>query len=125
MSEAQQDPTVRQFFAAMQSGAAAERDLMSLFSDDAVYVEPFAGSPRTHEGKPAIRRAMAEGWKTPLPDMRIRVNRVDVDGGVVRAHWSCFSPALPGGEGSGENTFTMRDGKIVRLETRLLGGGGP
>lgn len=120
MSVAQLDPTLRRFFAAMQSGAAAEQEMMSLFSEDAVYVEPFGGAPRTHEGKPAIRRALAEGWKTPLPQMRIQVDRVDIDGPVVRARWTCMSPALPGGKGLGENTFTVRDGRIVRLETRLI-----
>ena len=118
------DPTVRRYVAAMQTGAMAEQDMMALFTEDAVYVEPFSGAPRTHEGKPAIRRAMVEGWKTPLPDMRLEVDRVDVDGEVVRAQWTCISPALPGGKGRGENTFTLREGRITRLETRLLFGGG-
>lgn len=93
---------------------------MALFAEDAVYVEPFSGSPRTHRGKPAICAVMQAGWKAPLPAMSIDVDRVDVDGPVVRAQWTCRSPALPGGRGRGENTFTLHQGRIIRLETRML-----
>lgn len=112
-------PTIKRFFTAMQAGATAEAEMMSLFADDAVYCEPFSGREREHRGKPAIREAMAEGWKTPLPNMRIEVDRLQVTGDSVRVQWTCHSPALPGGKGSGENIFTLRDGLISRLETRL------
>lgn len=115
----EQHPTIKRFFAAMQAGATAETEMMSLFADDAVYVEPFSGREREHRGKPAIRSAMAEGWKTPLPDMRIELDRVQVEGETVRVLWTCYSPVLPGGNGRGENLFILRDGMIVRLETRL------
>ncbi len=69
-------PTIKRFFAAMQAGATAEPEMMALFADDAVYVEPFSGREREHRGKVAIRQAMAEGWKTPLPDMRIEIDCV-------------------------------------------------
>lgn len=106
----------------MQSGAVAEAKMMSLFAADAEYIEPFSGAPRTHRGKDAIRDVMREGWKTPLPDMRIEIDRLAISGDVLSAEWTCYSPALPGGQGRGENLFTVRDGKIVRLETRFLGG---
>lgn len=112
-------PTIKRFFAAMQAGATAELEMMALFADDAVYVEPFSGREREHRGKAAIRQAMAEGWKTPLPDMRIEIDRMQVTGESVRVQWTCHSAALPGGKGSGENVFTLRGGMIVRLETRL------
>ena len=114
-----QHPTIKRFFAAMQAGATAEPEMMALFADDAVYVEPFSGREREHRGKAAIRQVMAEGWKTPLPDMRIEIDRMQVTGESVRVQWTCHSPALPGGKGSGENVFTLREGMIARLETRL------
>jgi len=114
------DKTISRFFAAMQGGATAEAEMMSLFADDATYVEPFTGALRTHRGRDAIRKTMQAGWETPVPDMRIEVDRVEVDGATVRARWTCYSPGLPGGKGSGENVFTLRDGKIERLETRYL-----
>lgn len=112
--------TIRRFFVAMQAGATAEHEMLALFWEDAVYVEPFSGAVRTHAGKDAIRAALREGWKTPLPDLRIEIDAVDVDGDVVRARWTCYSPALPGGAGSGENVFTLRGDRIMRLETRFL-----
>lgn len=111
---------VGRFFAAMQVGATSEEEMMSLFADDATYVEPFSGVVRVHQGKSTILRTMREGWKTPLPDMRIEFDEVAVEGGQITARWTCHSPALPGGKGRGENVFTLRDGLIVRLETRLL-----
>jgi len=56
----------------------------------------------------------------PLPEQRIVVDRIDVRGDVLTAAWTCYSPALPGGAGRGLNTFTFRDGLIVRLETTFL-----
>lgn len=114
------DELVRRFFRQMQSGAAGEREMMALFAEDAVYIEPFSGRERTHHGKEAIREVMREGWRNPLPDMRIVVEQVDVSGDVVHARWTCHSPALPGGKGSGENEFTLRDGLIARLVVRFL-----
>ena len=112
--------TVRKFFTAMQAGATAESEMMALFAEDAVYVEPFSGSTQTHDGKSAIRAAMSAGWKHPLPDMRIEIDRVDISGAVVTATWTCHSPALPGGKGRGQNVFTFKNGWIIRLETQLL-----
>lgn len=107
------------FFAAMQTGATAENEMIGLFADDAVYVEPFTGKVRTHNGKDAIRATMRDAWKRPMPDVRIEIDRIDVSGDSVRARWTCYSSTLPGGKGSGENLFTLRDGKITRLETSL------
>lgn len=111
--------TVERFFHAMQAGASSEEEMMALFATDAVYVEPFSGRIREHHGRDAIRAVMREGWRSPLPEIRIEVDSIAVDGDTVRAEWTCYSPAIPGGSGHGENVFTLRDGKIVRLETRL------
>lgn len=110
---------VADFFEAMQAAGTQETEMMRLFAEDAVYVEPFSGRPREHEGKAAIREAMAAGWKNPLPEMRLEVERVETDGKMLRADWVCYSPGLPNGRGAGTNEFTLRDGLIVRLETRL------
>jgi ketosteroid isomerase-like protein len=111
---------VEGFFLAMQAGASSEHEMMALFAEDAVYVEPFSGTVREHRGRPAVHAAMRDGWRTPLPEMRIEVDTIAVDGDTVRAQWTCYSPAIPGGKGRGENVFTLRDGLIVRLETRFL-----
>lgn len=112
--------TLDRFFAAMQAGGSAEAEMMALFAEDATYVEPFSGRPRTHRGKEAIRKVMREGWANPLPQMRIEVDRLAVDGASMRAEWTCYSPGLPDGKGRGENLFELRDGAIARLETRFL-----
>lgn len=109
--------TVERFFVAMQAGQAQGEALFSLFADDAEYIEPFSGSAKHHVGITQIRAAFEAGWETPLPDMSIVVDRVDVDGAVVRAHWTCVSPALPGGAMSGLNVFHIDEGRIRRLET--------
>lgn len=117
---ASEQTIVNRFFSAMQVGATAETEMMNLFHDDAVYIEPFTGRIRTHSGKLAIRACMREGWRTPLPDVRIDIDELTVQGAEVIVRWTCRSPALPGGEGKGENRFTLQGGLIIRLETRIL-----
>lgn len=109
---------VERYVQAMRVGAAAETEMMALFTEDAVYVEPFSGQPRTHVGREAIRATMREGWRTPLPDMRLTIERIDLDGGQVRCAWLCRSPALPAPV-HGQDLYTLRDGQIARLETSL------
>ena len=110
---------INQFFAAMQTGATAEIEMMSLFHDEAVYIEPFSGQVRLHTGKAAIRKCMLNSWKHPLPEMTIQIDEMLIEGNDVIVRWTCLSPALPRGKGSGENRFTLRDGLIIRLETRI------
>jgi ketosteroid isomerase-like protein len=110
---------VARFFEAMQAAGTQEAEMLQLFAEDAVYIEPFTGQRREHVGKAAIREAMVMGWKFPLPEMRIEVDRITTDGQTVRADWTCYSPGLPNGRGAGTNEFTLRAGLIVRLETRL------
>lgn len=102
-------------FRAMQAGPLGEDALMGLFADDAVLVEPFGGHVRTHSGLPAIRASFRETWKDPLPDMDLQVERVDQDGGRVRAEWTCASSVLPVPM-RGFDLFEVREGKIRRLE---------
>ncbi|MBL8683516.1 MAG: nuclear transport factor 2 family protein [Myxococcales bacterium] len=103
----------------MQAGLSHEASMMSLFAEDAAYVEPFSGAPRTHEGRAQIAAVMRASMASPLPEMRIEYARIDTTGSSATVAWTCFSPALPGGKGSGVNVFTFRDGVITRLETTL------
>ncbi len=76
---------VDNLFKAMQAGPAGEDDMMALFADDAVFVEPFSGEPKTHTGKNAIRASFQDMWREPTPDMKLILDRVDLDGQSVRA----------------------------------------
>ena len=114
---------ISNFFLAMQAGRAGAERLAACFAEDAVYSEPFTGSTRTHEGRDAVMSAMALGWEQPMPDMHVRVDRAEVSGVEITLDWTCFSPAIPGGQGRGTNRFRMRDGLIERLETVLKGDG--
>lgn len=117
---------VDRFFAGMQGGPTEEPAMAALFADDAVYVEPFSGlanksfAPTTHTGLAAVRAALRASLAQPLPEQRIVIDRVEVDGDVLTAWWTCFSPALPGGQGRGKNIFTFHVGRIARLETSFL-----
>jgi hypothetical protein len=112
---------IANFFTAMQAGRTAAADLEAAFAEDALYIEPFTGEVRRHTGRAAILKAMALGWEMPLPDMRIRIDHAETRGVEIRVRWTCTSPGLPGGKGSGINRFRMRpDGLIAELETTLL-----
>ena len=111
-------PIVESWFAAMRKGREGEEELLKLFHESAEYVEPFAGAPRHHQGKAAIRACLRESWATPLPDLSLTIVRVDVDGPRVRAKWICESSAFPGPM-HGLDVYTLRDGLIMRLESSL------
>jgi ketosteroid isomerase-like protein len=113
---------ISNFFLAMQAGKPGAKALEACFCEDAVYEEPFTGVVRTHTGRAEIIKAMALGWEMPMVDTRIALTRVDVDGDEIRIAWTCHSPSLPGGRGSGLNRFLMRGGEIARLVTTLNDG---
>ena len=110
---------IDRYFAAMRRGAAAEEEMMALFADDAVYVEPFTDAAGPAVGREAVRARLRLGWEYPLPDMELDVLEVEIDGPVARSRWECRSPALPAPV-HGEDRYEIRDGKITRLEVRLL-----
>lgn len=110
---------VDRYFKAMQSGRERQEDLLALFAEDAVYIEPFAGPTRTHVGLAAIRRCIEASWSYAPPDLRLTVDRIDVDGTTVRAWWTCSAPAFAAPV-RGEDRYQIREGKIVHLEVRLL-----
>ncbi len=110
---------VGRYFAAMRKGPTGERELMELFTDDAVYIEPFTGIAEPAVGRDAIRARLRTGWETPLPDLELDVFSVDVDGPTARAEWECRSTGLPGPV-RGEDRYEIADGRIRRLEVRIL-----
>lgn len=109
---------IDQYFAAMRRGSTAEEELLSLFADDAVYIEPFT-SDGPAIGLEAVRERFRQGWETPLPDLELDVMHIDIDGSSAVSRWECRSPGLPGPV-RGEDRYEMRDGRIVRLEVRIL-----
>ena len=117
----QDQKVVESLFKAMQMGPGGEELMMSLFLDDATFIEPFSGQVQTHSGIDAIRGSFQAMWKEPPPpDMMLNLERVDVDGDVVRADWNCTSPVFPEPM-RGHDLFTIRGGKISRLEVVVSG----
>jgi uncharacterized protein (TIGR02246 family) len=110
---------VERYFAAMRRGAAAEEEMMALFSDDAVYVEPFTGEGEPWVGKESVRTALRRGWEQPLPDLELVVKRIEIRDGAATAEWVCTSPVLPGPV-TGRDEYIIADGKITRLEVRIV-----
>ncbi len=110
---------VTNFFLAMQSGPPGIERLKTLFSAEAEYIEPFSGLPGPHKGPDAIAAAFSASRTEDFDDAMISLGSVEVDGETIRVAWTCYSKAIPGGSGSGVNTFTVRDGKIVALITTL------
>ncbi|WP_421853936.1 nuclear transport factor 2 family protein [Oricola sp.] len=114
---------ISNFFLAMQAGKTGAEALAACFTDNAVYEEPFTGEMRRHEGRDAVMAAMALGWEMPMIDMRIRIDHVATDADEIRVGWTCFSPSIPGGKGSGLNRYRMEEGLIAQLITTLDGDG--
>lgn len=109
---------IDRYFSAMRRGARAEEDLIRLFADDAVYVEPFIdGSPAV--GVEQIRDRLRRGWEQPLPDLEVEVLSIDISGPEATARWVCRSPSLPGPV-EGIDRYMIEGGKITRLEVRLV-----
>ena len=82
-------------FRVMQSGPDGADEMLSLFSDDAVFIEPFSGTTRTHHGKDEIRDAYLDMERDPVPDLKLVLDRLDMDGEQLRAEWTCTSPVFP------------------------------
>jgi hypothetical protein len=106
---------VESLFRAMQAGPDGERLMMSLFHANAVLIEPFSGQPVTHRGHDAIRESFRQQTAHPLPEMTLTLDRVDVDGALVRADWTCTSSAFPTPM-HGHDLFAIKDGLIESLE---------
>lgn len=113
---AQQRKVVEGLFRAMQAGPGGEEAMVGLFAEEAVLIEPFSGRPQTYTGRAAIRQSFRDQWNNPPPDLTLVLDRVDLDGPLVRAEWTCTSPAFPSPM-RGYDLFTLNDeGQIMRLE---------
>jgi uncharacterized protein (TIGR02246 family) len=110
---------IERYFAAMRVGAAASEDVLDLFAEDAVYVEPFGGTAATHRGRDAIRRSFRASQQHAPPDMTLSLDQLELEGDRIRTVWTCTSPGLPGPM-RGQDLWTIRDGQILRLETSFL-----
>lgn len=110
---------IERYFQAMRTGAIATDEIIDLFADDAVYVEPFSGAPVKHVGKDDIRRSFVDSQKHVPPDMTLTLDQVDVEPDRIRSSWTCTSPAFAKPM-RGQDLWTIREGKIYRLETSLL-----
>ena len=114
---------VEEYFKAMQAGPDGLEAMVALFTDDAEYTEPFSagGQPTRHVGRPAIRAFFEASYRSALHhDVRLTLERLDVDGDQLRSEWICVMPAFPGPM-RGWDQYTIRAGKIARLEIHLSG----
>jgi len=93
-------------------------ELIALFSDDAEYTQPFTGAAQTLRGKGAIGEFLRKSRTHEPPDMLVEVDRIDREGGNIRADWTCTSVAFPGPM-RGFDVYEISDGKIDRLTTTL------
>ncbi len=109
---------IEDLFKAMQTGPAAENDLLALFAEDGVLVEPFTGQMQTHQGKPAIKASLVPMWSNRAPDMKIKLDRVDMQDSTIRAEWTCTASVMPGPM-RGYDLFQIQGGKIKRLEINI------
>ena len=116
--DARHRTTVEQYLAAMQAGPGGADDLVGLFADDAVYVEPFSGQPQVHSGKAEIRAFFEHALEHHLNGVRLTLDRLDLDAGRLRSEWTCELPALPATM-RGFDLLTLHDGRITRLETTV------
>lgn len=109
---------VERYYRAMEAGSREQMD--ELFTDDAVYLEPFSGggAATSHEGRAAIVGWLAASFEQANRGVTITLDRLDVDGDAILAEWTCVGPMLPGPM-KGHDRYRVRDGRISRLETRL------
>ncbi len=121
MTATEFDPqvTIDRYFAAMRQGSAAEADMMALFADDAVYIEPFSGSDDPAVGKDAVLARLRQGWEAPLPDLELDVHTIEITGTAATATWECRSPALPGPVPGVDRYEFDSSGLIARLEVTI------
>lgn len=109
---------VERYLALMQAGPKNIDDLVALFDEEAIYIEPFAGQPQTHSGKAAIRAFYEVALAQHLNGVRLTLDRLDIDEGRLRSEWTCHLSGMPTPM-RGFDLLDLRDGRIVRLETTV------
>ena len=116
--DARDRSTVERYLAAMQAGPGGLEELVGLFEDDAVYVEPFTGQPLVHSGKAEIRAFFENALQQHLRDVQLTLDRLDMDSGRLRSEWTC-ELGVTRAQMRGFDLLTLRDGRIARLETTV------
>lgn len=116
---------ITNFFLAMQAGPHGIDRLAAFFAPDASYSEPFSGQTDPHQGRDAIVAAFTASRSDEFDDAVIQLGAVEIDGETITVKWTCISQAIPGGQGSGTNVFTLKDGLITKLVTTLDMGESP
>ena len=109
--------TVERYLASMQAGPNGLEDLIGLFADEAVYVEPWTGMPQVHTGKAEIRNFFQQALEQ-MQGARLTLDRLDIDGSRLRSEWTCHLPSAPKPM-RGFDLLSLREGRIVRLETTV------
>jgi ketosteroid isomerase-like protein len=111
--------TLTRYFKAMQTGPDGLAELISLFTDDAVYIEPFTPGGGRHVGRGRIGEWLAQSQTHAPTELRLTIDRVDAHEDEIEVSWTCESTAFAQ-PSRGRDRFTLRDDKIARLETTLL-----
>lgn len=111
------------FFLAMQAGTSGLEQLTKLFHEKATYSEPFSGQSEPHLGRNSIIAAFKASQTEGFRDAVIELHSVELADDEVHVHWTCYSQAIPGGQGSGLNVFQLQGGLITSLVTTLKMGG--
>ncbi len=110
--------TIDRYFQSMRRGSEGGDELFALFTEDAVYVEPFSGKGPAI-GIEAIKSRFQFGWEQEMEDLELDVLEIQIDGPEATARWECRSSSLPGPV-RGQDRYRFSDGRIVRLEVEIL-----
>lgn len=109
---------VQRYFAAMRQGPSSEEEMLSLFTDDAVYDDPFDdGEPAV--GIEAIGARLRGGWENSPPDLQLQIKSIVVEGDRATSRWECRSTAFEGPV-AGRDDYQFRDGLIAELIVSLV-----
>lgn len=86
------------YLGSMQKGPTGIDSMVGLYADDGVYVEHLTsvkGEIRMHAGMAAIREALSSGMKWNPPDLRVALDRLEIERISLIAHWTCTSSQFP------------------------------
>ena len=102
----------------MQRGPEGVAELVGLFADDAIYVEPFTPGGGIHTGRESIASWLSAAQDQAPPELSLTIDRIDARDDPIVVSWTCESPVFAR-PSRGRDRFTLRDGRIARLETTL------